>query len=366
MKLSIERDRLIKPLNLVVGVVERKQTLPILANVYLKRSKGQLELIGTDLEIEMRYTMDNVDGEDGECTVTARKLLDICRALPDSAVISISIVKDKAVISSGKSKFSLQTLPAEDFPRLQTEVWQNKVELKQEDFKSLLENTAFSMAHQDVRYYLNGLMLELGSNALLAVATDGHRLAKSQISIPSEITEAQQVIVPRKAVMEMTRILSEEEGQISLEINPRHIRMETGALVFTTKLIDGKFPDYHDVMKPNLDILLQVDRVTFLDILNRVAILTNDKFRGVRLSLQNGVLQLIAHNPEQEEASDEMSVEYSGKSVEIGFNVSYLLDALRALESESVELRLKDQNSSCTINTPDNEETRYLIMPMRI
>ena len=366
MKVKIERDRLLRPLSQVTGVVEKRQTLPILGNVYIKEERNTLTLVGTDLETEVLTRVANVDGEGGECTVTARKFYDICRMLPEEATISLVNEGDRTIITSGRSRFTLQSLPAADFPRLEAEKWEESMEIKQRDLRTLLENTAFSMAQQDVRYYLNGCLLEIEKSGLKVVATDGHRLAKSEISLPLNVLAKRLVIIPRKAVNELLRFLGEGDDSAQLEVNPNHIRVGTESWVFISKLIDGRFPDYDKVIPSSLSIHLQVDRLKLLEILARTAILTNEKFRGVRLVLKEGVMMVMASNPEQEEAVDEMVVDYGGEKVEIGFNVGYLMDALRALESDEVDLGLQDANSSCTLNEPGKQSTLYLVMPMRI
>ena len=365
MQINIPRDRLLHPLTLVSNVVERRQTLPILANVYLRLESGRFTVIGTDLEIEITNSVGDVEGKDGECTVTARKLLDICRALPEKADVTLVTDDGKLAIRSGRSRFSLQTLPAEDFPRLTTKHWNRRLELKQRDLKGLLERTAFAMAHQDVRYYLNGLLFEIGNDTLRAVATDGHRLAKSEVGI-AEQEQNHQAILPRKTVLEMSRLLDESDSLVSIELNPNHIQATLDNLVFTSKLIDGRFPDYAAIMAPVLRESLLLDRQAFGEMLNRAAILTNEKYRGIRLSVEPEKMSVSASSPDQEEANDEMPIDYEGQKIEIGFNVSYLLDAVKALGSEQIQLRLQDANSSCTLNVPGDTATQYLVMPMRI
>ena len=365
MKIEIERERLLRPLSQVISVVEKRQTLPILGNVYLKLDAGTLTLIGTDLETEVITVIREVEGENGETTVTARKMYDICRSLPEDASLTVKGQGDKMTVNSGRSRFTLQSLPSNDFPRLEAEDWDVEIEVGQDGLKQLLEKTAFAMAQQDVRYYLNGCLLELGGSVLRAVATDGHRLAKSEIELGKKAGESRQAIVPRKAVMELTRFL-EVSGEAGIALSNNHLRVSAGNVTFTSKLIDGRFPDYSKVIPTSLSTHLLVEREGFYDILARAAILTNEKFRGVRLKLQQGVMQVSAHNPEQEEASDEMAVEYDGSELEIGFNVGYLMDALRALDTEQVDLGVQDANSSCTINAPHDNATMYLVMPMRL
>ena len=366
MYLEIEKNRLIKPLTLVTSVVEKRQTLPILSNIYIKLENGTLTLIGTDLEVEISFSIPDVTGEDGECTVTARKLYDICRSLSEKTPIKISSEGIGAQIQSAKSRFKLQTLPAADFPRLDTKDWEERVKVTDIDLKNLLDTTAFSMAQQDVRYFLNGVLFELKNNILTAVATDGHRLAKSEVELTNGDYKFRQVIVPRKAVLEMQRFLDSNDEELLLEINPNHICLTNSTSRLTTKLIDGRFPDYETVMAQQLNIVLHQNRTELIEVLTRTAILTNDKFRGIRLTLTTDLIAVTAHNPEQEEANDEIITTYDGPEVDIGFNVNYLLDALKALNTENVELKLQDSNSGCTIREPGVEKTLYLVMPMRL
>lgn len=366
MKVIIERERLLRPLSYVANVVERRQTLPILGNVYLKQADNTLRVVGTDLETEVMTRIDQTAGEDGECTVTARKLYEICRTLPDDAELELTVKEGKAVIRSGRSRFTLQSLPAADFPRVEVDQWENKLQIPQAALHGLLEKTAFAMAQQDVRYYLNGLLLEIEGDRARAVATDGHRLAKSEIGLEGGNHERRQAIVPRKAILELIRFLGDGEQETVVELNPNHIRIQSGAMVFTSKLIDGRFPDYDKVIPAGLDVHVLVSRTEFHDLLARTAILTNEKFRGVRIALSTDKMTVSAHNPDQEEAVDEMPVEYQGEDVEIGFNVGYLMDALKALESEEIDFGVQDPNSSCTLTAPGDAKTLYLVMPMRL
>ncbi len=366
MKIQIERERLLKQLTQVSNVVERRQTLPILANVYIGLDDGMLTLTGTDLEIEVSDRIDSVKGTDGECTVMARKLLDICKALPANSEVTVDVDDNTATLRSGRSRFTLQTQPAKDYPRIEATNWEDRLVLKQNDLKNLLEKTSFSMAQQDVRYYLNGLLLDLKENRLIAVATDGHRLAKSEIMLDAEVDKERQMIVPRKSVLELGRFLDDSDETVTVEMNPNHIRVSKNGTVFTSKLIDGRFPDYEAVMSPKLTVGLMVDRNAFHDVLARTSILTNEKFKGVRLELNDNKMQMSANNPEQEEASDELPIEYDGKSIEIGFNVSYLMEALKSLQTDDIEFRMEDANTSCTVNAPGDKTTKYLVMPMRL
>jgi len=367
MKLKLQRDQVLLPLTLVTSVVERRQTLPILANVLLETSAEILRLVGTDLEVEILIEVPAENTTTGTTTVNARKLLDICRALPDGATLQITQTEDRLKIQSGHSRFSLQSLPAQDFPRLDGgEHWEERTKLPQAKLRSLLEKTAFSMAQQDVRYFLNGVLLELDGTELAAVATDGHRLARSYISLPTAVDNPRQAIVPRKAVHELTRFLNNTEESITLEMNANHLRFSRPGAALTTKIIDGKFPDYRSVITQNLSQTLIAERSELYDVLARTAVLTNEKYRGVRLELDRGTAKVVAHNPDQEEARDEVAVEYEGESIEIGFNVTYLMEALRALTENKVEIHIQDGNSGCLLQTPGDETTQYLIMPMRL
>jgi DNA polymerase III subunit beta len=366
MFLEIEKSRLLKPLALVSSVVEKRQTLPILSNLFLQLEDGRLTITSTDLEVEISIVLEDVKGENGICTVTARKLHDIVRALPDASVLKLRVDGKGALIQSGRSRFKLQTLPAEDFPGLETRDWEERLRLPERQLRNLLESTAFAMALQDVRYFLNGVLIEIRDHSMRAVATDGHRLAKNETSLAGGPYKTRQTIVPRKAVMEMMRFLEDSETELTMEINASHVRLSNDYSTLTTKLIDGRFPDYETVTAQVLSVELLIDRAEFLDVLNRTAILTNDKFRGVRVHVENDLLSVVAHNPEQEEASDEIPVEYEGSEIDIGFNVNYLIDALKAVPGASVVLRLKDSASGCVIQEPGNTEALYLVMPMRL
>jgi len=365
MKSNIERERLIRPLSQIAGVVERRQTLPILGNVYMRLDDGSLTLIGTDLETEITAKIDGVDGDSGECTVGARKLYDICRSVPEDTDIEVATKEEKTFVRSQRSRFTLQSLPASEFPRLEAEEWDMEFEIEQEKLKSLLEKTAFAMAQQDVRYYLNGCLLECEGDIIRSVATDGHRLAKSEVKLDVAVQGQSQSVLPRKAVLELVRFLQENQTA-RVQINPNHARVNGGGWIFTSKLIDGRFPDYQKVIPDALATHLLVDRASVQDVLSRTAILTNEKFRGVRINLKPGVMTVSANNPEQEEAVDELPVEFEGEEVEIGFNVGYLIDALKAIDTEQVDIGLEDPNSSCTLHAPGDASTLYLVMPMRL
>ncbi|NRH27520.1 DNA polymerase III subunit beta [Pseudomonas sp. MS19] len=367
MHFTIQREALLKPLQLVAGVVERRQTLPVLSNVLLVVEDQQLSLTGTDLEVELvgRVALEDA-AEPGEITVPARKLMDICKSLPSDALIDIRVEDQKLLVKAGRSRFSLSTLPANDFPSVEEGPGSLTFNLVQSKLRRLIERTSFAMAQQDVRYYLNGMLLEVQSGVLRAVATDGHRLA--MCSMQAEIGQADrhQVIVPRKGILELARLLTEQDGMVSIVLGQHHIRATTGEFTFTSKLVDGKFPDYERVLPRGGDKLVVADRQGLREAFSRTAILSNEKYRGIRLQLAEGQLKIQANNPEQEEAEEEIAVDYNGSSLEIGFNVSYLLDVLGVMTTDQVRLILSDSNSSALVQEADNDDSAYVVMPMRL
>jgi len=365
MKFTAAREALLKPLQAVIGVVERRQTMPILSNVLIVARAGRLAVTATDLEVELVAETEVETESEGEITVSGRKLLDICRALPEGSVVKVSLSGEKLSVRSGRSKFNLVTLPAAEFPVVEDIQAGQRITVSQESLGRLIEKTHFSMAQQDVRYYLNGMLLEAGGAYLRAVATDGHRLALCQADLGSEKFDEQQVIVPRKGVMELQRLMS-GEGQLNIELGSNHIRIQLDGIRFTSKLIDGRFPEYDRVIPKESANELKADRGEFKSALQRTAILSNEKYRGIRLVIRDSGVVLQAHNPEQEEAEEELAVEYSGEDIEIGFNVNYLLDALGAVEGDDVTLSVQDSNSSCLIRQPGNEDCTFVVMPMRL
>ena len=367
MNFQVQRESILKPLQAVIGVVERRQTLPVLSNILFSAKKDRISLTATDLEVELRASIEIKVEEPGDITLPARKLLDICRTLPEQAMLDFSIDSGTAQIKSGKSKFTLSTLPADEFPLVEEINTVQDLSLSQKDLKNLIERTNFSMAQQDVRYYLNGLMLELKDKLIRSVATDGHRLAICEMKADVNSPGSQQVIVPRKGIQELARLLEDSDSPASIEIGSNHIRVQLQDIRFTSKLIDGKFPDYQRVLPQGSDKHIIADRELFKQALVRTSILSNEKFRGIRFQLEKNSLRIQAHNPEQEEAEEEIEVEYTGSSLEIGFNVNYLLDALNALPGEQVKVSLNDPNSSCLIQQPKkNSDCRYVVMPMRL
>jgi DNA polymerase-3 subunit beta len=367
MHFTIQREALLKPLQLVAGVVERRQTLPVLSNVLLVVEGQQLSLTGTDLEVELigRVALDEI-AESGEITVPARKLMDICKSLPADALIDIRVDEQKLLIKAGRSRFSLSTLPANDFPTSEEGQTSLVINLPQAKVRHLIERTSFAMAQQDVRYYLNGMLLEVGENTLRAVATDGHRLAMCSLAAPIEQQEKHQIIVPRKGILELARLLTEQDADVAIVLGQHHIRATTSEFTFTSKLVDGKFPDYERVLPKGGDKLVIGDRQALREAFTRTAILSNEKYRGIRLQLAAGQLKIQANNPEQEEAEEEVAVDYNGANLEIGFNVSYLLDVMAVMTTEKVRLLLSDSNSSALVQEFDNDESAYVVMPMRL
>ena len=365
MKFSISREALIKPLNLVAGVVERRQTLPILSNVLLNLEGTQLSLTGTDLEVELIGRVEvEAGGVDGEITVPARKLVDICKSLPDSSQIEFSVDSGKAMVKAGRGRFTLSTLPATEFPSVDESAGDQTLEVAQSVVKRLIDRTAFAMAQQDVRYYLNGMLLELKAGRLRMVATDGHRLALCTANEAVSTGDAA-IIIPRKGVLELSRLLDTDES-IRLVIGSNHIRAANQQFTFTSKLVDGKFPEYERVLPKSADKTVIGQRLELRQAFTRTAILSNEKYRGVRLKLSADTLDITANNPEQEQAEEVVAVEYQGEELEVGFNVSYLLDVLSVLDGDQVRLSLSDSASSALLEEADEGDSLYVVMPMRL
>ena len=367
--IKTNRDTLLAPLQSVSGIVEKRHTLPILSNVLLEKKDDKLTLLATDIEIQITTSTAADSGSgDGAVTVGARKLQDILRSLPDTAEVSLNLEDKRLQLKAGKSRFSLQTLPAEDFPRMAlAEGESNSFTVTQKQFRQLLGQTQFSMAAQDVRYYLNGLLLLVDGNELRAVATDGHRLAYASMALDGEVSESrQELILPRKTVLELSRLLADSDEPLLIELAANQIRFKFGQISLVSKLIDGKFPDYERVIPATLKNVVTLNRATLLQSMVRAAILTNEKFRGVRLVLTPGSMKIMAANAEQEEAQEEIEVDYSGDSIDVGFNVGYLLDVLNNSSAEAVEWGFNDANSSALLTIPGNDRFKYVVMPMRI
>lgn len=366
MKFSIEREVLLKPLQDVVGAVERKQTLPILGNVLIEAQNGRVVLTASDSEIEVQSATDIAVDSEGSTTVPARKLLDICRSLAEHSRLDLELSNEQVKIKSGRTRFSLSTLPAGEFPKVAELKDAQSIVLEEKVLAQAIRSTAFSMAQQDVRFYLNGMLMEINQGRLCCVATDGHRLAYSECETEAHPETPIRAIIPRKSVNELTRLLSSGDGTIDVSITSNHLQVTLQDTVMTTKLIDGRFPDYNRVIPIDVNKELLLDRESLRATLQRAAILSSEKYRGVRLAVDQGVLTVSSNNPDREEAVDELEIDYVGESAEIGFNVTYLLDVLGALETDNARLLLKDSNSSALVMPEAADSTKYVIMPMRL
>lgn len=370
MKFSLPREQFLKPLQLVVSVVERRQTLPVLSNVLISLINNKLSITGTDLEVEVVGRTDLSDENEqvaGEITVPARKLMDICKSLPDSAMIHFSEDSGRMLITSGRSRFALSTLPAAEFPSLDEGGGGDEFTIESAELKALIDKTAFAMAHQDVRYYLNGMLWEVADGLLRTVATDGHRLAMSSRALAVDREENIQTIVPRKGITELSRILNDEIS-VSVSLGRSHVRIKGEDFLFTSKLVDGAYPDYERVLPRTGTKIIEGSREALRQAFSRAAILSNEKYRGVRLLVQEGgVLKITANNPDQEEAEEELLVDYQGEGdLEIGFNVNYIIDVLNVLKGENVRMTFTDANSSSLLEDPSESGSVYVIMPMRL
>jgi DNA polymerase-3 subunit beta len=360
-------DKVQSALQSVCGIVERRHTLPILANVLIRKTGASLQLTTSDLEIQIRTTAE-LGGDPGDFTTTvgARKLIDILRSMPSDQAVSLESAKGKVVLKGGKSKFTLQTLPAEDFPLVQESAnFGPAFSVPQKTLKTLLSQVSFAMAVHDIRYYLNGILFVVEGTRLSLVATDGHRLAFASANLDVEVPR-QEVILPRKTVLELQRLLSDAEGAITIEFASNQARFRFDGMEFVTKLVEGKFPDYNRVIPKNQKNSLVLGRAALLSSLQRTAILTSDKFKGVRLNLDPGTLRVASSNAEQEEAVDELDIDYDGESIEIGFNVTYLIDALANMHQDMVKIELADGNGSALMTIPEDDHFKYVVMPMRI
>ncbi|GAB3345368.1 DNA polymerase III subunit beta [Lysobacter tyrosinilyticus] len=366
MRFSLQREVFLKPLAQVVNVVERRQTLPVLANLLVQVKGGQLSLTGTDLEVEMVSRIGVDDAQDGETTIPARKLFEIVRALPDGSKVIVSQSAEKITVQAGRSRFTLSSLPANDFPSIDEVEATERVRVPEASLKELIERTAFAMAQQDVRYYLNGLLFDLRETSLRCVATDGHRLALCEASLDAGASTKRQIIVPRKGVTELQRLLEGGERELELEMGRSHLRVKRDDVTFTSKLIDGRFPDYEAVIPIGADKEVRIDREVLRASLQRAAILSNEKYRGVRIEVSPGQLKISAHNPEQEEAQEEVEADTRVGDLAVGFNVNYLLDALTSLKEENVVIALRDANSSALVREASNERCRHVVMPLRL
>lgn len=366
--IKIKREALLEPLQAVTGIIERRHTLPILSNVLLSRTDTHVEFVATDIEIEITAsTTIEGPGESKTITVGARKLFDILRALPEGSEVTLSLQDKRLQVKSGKSRFNLQTLPAEDFPRLAVaEGGGTRFSVPQKLLKSLLGLVQYAMAQQDIRYYLNGLLMLIEDGQLKLVATDGHRLAFASREAGRKDLARQEVILPRKTIIEMSKLLGDSDDPVAVEVSAAQAKFSFGKVVLISKLVDGKFPDYVRVIPANQPKQLKLGRVALLQALQRAAILTSDKFRGVRWVLGDGSLKISCSNTEQEEAQEELDVPFKGEALDIGFNVGYLLDVLNNLDVPEIECGLGDANSSALFTVPGRDDFKYVVMPMRI
>ncbi|WP_353236142.1 DNA polymerase III subunit beta [Diaphorobacter ruginosibacter] len=365
--LKATQDKVLAVLQSVSGIVERRHTLPILANVLIRKTGNALQLTTSDLEIQIRTTAE-LGGDTGEFTTTvgARKLIDILKTMPADQTVSLETSQNKLILKGGKSRFTLQSLPAEDFPLVQEAAgFGPAFSVPQKVLKNLMGQVSFAMAVQDIRYYLNGILFVAEGNTLSLVATDGHRLAFSSATLDVEVPK-QEVILPRKTVLELQRLLSDADGAIEMQFANNQAKFSFGGMEFVTKLVEGKFPDYNRVIPKNHKNSITLGRAPLLASLQRTAIMTSDKFKGVRLNLEPGLLRVASNNAEQEEAVDELDIDYGGDTIEIGFNVSYLIDALTNMSQDMVKVELSDNNSSALITIPENDHFKYVVMPMRI
>ncbi|HTP46896.1 MAG TPA: DNA polymerase III subunit beta [Casimicrobiaceae bacterium] len=363
---QIPRDALLKPLQAVSGIVERRHTLPILANVLLEQKDGRLFVTATDLEMQITANSELAGKQEQSVTVGARKLQDLLRALPEGATLTVETASGKMTVRAARSRFNLQTLPATDYPRMGlSKEQQQSISLPQRQFRGLLKLAEFAMAQQDIRYYLNGMLLVIDKGTLQAVATDGHRLSYASISVPGDYAR-QEVILPRKTVLELGKLLEDSDAALAIDILANQVRFRFSNIELVSKVVDGKFPDYNRVIPTAHSKRLELSRSELLQALQRAAILSNEKFRGVRLVLGSGQLKIICTNSEQEEAEEELEVDYRGEGLDIGFNITYLLDVLQNVTTDKVVLSLGDANSSALITMQDRADYKYVVMPMRI
>jgi DNA polymerase-3 subunit beta len=365
--LKASQENIVAALQSVVGIVERRHTLPILANVMIQKSSQGIQLTSSDLEIQIRTEADlGGDASNFTTTVGARKLMDILRSMPSDQMVSLESQQNKLILKGGKSRFTLQTLPAEDFPLVQESAnFGPMFSIPQKTLKDLLHQVSFAMAVHDIRYYLNGILFVAEGKQLSLVATDGHRLAYTSATLDVEVPK-QEVILPRKTVLELLRLLSDKEGMIDMQFATNQAKFKFEGKEFVTKLVEGKFPDYNRVIPKNHKNAVTLGRLSLLSTLQRTAILTSDKFKGVRINLDTGMLRVAASNAEQEEAIDEIEIDYAGDNIEIGFNVTYLIDVLTNMSQDMVRMDLADSNSSVLVTMAENPNFKYVVMPMRI
>lgn len=366
MLFNIQRESLLAPLNQICGVVEKKGTLPVLSNVLLKLDGDTLLLTTSDLDVEMRSEC-TVDAQSpGEVTVPAHKFLDICKALPDGSILTFSFDSGKCLITSGDSRFSLSTLPAQEFPLIDDMESYQPISMGSTDLRRMLKQTVFCMAVQDVRYFLNGLLFEVLNNKLRCVSADGHRLALSECDYVNESGLNKQVLIPRKGVLELQKMIRDLDQEITINIGQNHVKISIESISMTSKLIDGKFPDYESVIPLNMENNFIADREALRSALHRVAILSNEQYKGVKFKISPNKLEIIGHNPDQEQAEDVIAVQTDIENIETAFNVNYILDATQAITDPEIQFSFKEALSSCLIKHPEKLECRLVVMPLRI
>jgi len=366
MNIKINREVLIKPLSSVVGIVEKRQALPILSNLLLVGNANKLTFTATDLEMQTSLNIDTKIETDFEITISARKLFDITRALPENSELDFQINESRVNVKAGKSKFNLQTLPSKDYPLLKKNDSESvSVKLSQNKLKGLLKQVDFAMAQQDIRYYLNGLLFEIQGQKLNIVGTDGHRLSFTSAKLDDNY-EKKEVIIPRKTIMELIKLLDDSDEIVELEILNQQVTFKFGDIFIITKVIDGKFPDYNRVIPVGYENGFLIDRQMLLNAMQRASILSNEKYRGIRLVLSENNMKLITTNSEQEEAQEDIEISYNKEAIDIGFNVTYLIDVLNNIQFDQLSFTFKDSNSSCLVTIPNNDDYKYVVMPMRI
>lgn len=364
MNFIIDREHLLPPLQHIVNVIEKRQTMPILANLLLVIKDEQLVLTGTDLEIQIivRIKLDNMT--DGTVTVPARKLLDICRLLPSTAQIKFTLQDDKLKINSGRSRFSLSTLPADDYPKFDEDTFSYQFKIRADRFKKALDKTVFCMANQDVRYYLNGLMINISNDQMKLVASDGHRLAVYDDSIEQQTGYETRIIIPRKGILELNRLLDDPEADLTIQFSDNNIRIRINNLIFSAKLIDAKYPDFSKVFHQSFFPKIEIQKLALKDALTRVSILANEKFKGIAFDINSESLRISTHNPDREEAEEELLIDYPGEDISIAFNAQYFLDAVSNLDSELAIITIAEDSSCCFIEDPNDERFKFIVMPM--
>ena len=366
MNIKIDRELLLKPLGNVSGIVEKRHALPILSNLLLESKQGSLRFTATDLEMQISTQVKTELSEEFQITISAKKLFDITRALPESSKIDIQIEEAKVTVKAKKSRFNLQTLPAQDYPVMTKEV-DDAVELKlpQKKFKALLKQVDFAMAQQDIRYYLNGLLIEIKEKNINIVGTDGHRLSFTSTDLNTSGQQAQ-VIVPRKTIVELVKLLNDTEDPVEIVFSKNQVGFKFSDINLITKVIDGKFPDYSRVIPEGHGNSFNINRSLLLDSMLRASILSNDKYRGIRMVIEGNNLKLVSNNSEHEQAEEELEIDYKGDKIDIGFNVTYLIDVLTNIQSDQLTIAFNDSSSSCLVTIPNNEKYKYVVMPMRI